>query len=73
MFKPSNGLGSQTWVRLGVFLELSSPSANLSKAQVSEGWSSNITTEVPGTSLMAVAGLPSVPTEASPVRAEVLV
>ena len=60
-------------MRVGVFLELSSPSANLLKARVSEGWSSDITTEVPRTSSMAIAGLPSVPTEASPARAEVLV
>ena len=59
-------------MRVGVLLELSSPLANLSKAQTSKG-SSNITTEVPGASLMAVAGLPSVPTEASPARVEFLV
>ena len=57
MSEPSNGLGSQTRARVGVLLKLSSPSANLLKAWGSEGWSSDITMEVPGTFLMAVAGL----------------
>ena len=49
---------------------LSSPLANLLKAWASEGRLSDITTGVPGVSGMVVTGLPSVLTEASPVRAE---
>ena len=57
-------------MKVGVLLALSSPSANLSKAQVSEGWSSDITTEVLGASLIVVTGLPSVSAGASPARVE---
>ena len=57
-------------VRVGVLLALSRPSANLSKAWVSEGWSLDITTEVLGASSIAVTGSPSVSTGASPARAE---
>ena len=70
MSKPSNGSGSQTWAKVGVLLVLSSPSANLSKAWASEGWSLDITTEVLGASSIVVTGLPSVLAGASLVRAE---
>ena len=69
MSEPSNGSGSRTWARVNVLLELSSLSANLSKAQVSEGWSSDITTEVLGASSIVMTGLPSVSTRALPARA----
>ena len=70
MSKLSNGSGSQTQAKVGVLLTLSSLSANLSKAWASEGWSSDITTEVLGASSIMVTGLPSVSAGALPARAE---
>ena len=57
-------------MKVGVLLALSSPSASLSKAQESEGWSSDIMTEVLGASSIVVTGSPSVSTGASPARVE---
>ena len=45
--------------------------ANLLKPQAREGWSSDITMEVLGASLMAVTGSPPVSTGALPARAEI--
>ena len=67
---PSNGSGSRTQAKVGVLLVSSSPSANRLKARASTGWSSDITTEVLGESLIVVTGSPSVSAGASPARAE---
>ena len=48
MSETSNGSGSQTQAKVGVLMALSSPLANLLKAQASKGWSSDIMTEVLG-------------------------
>ena len=70
MSEPSNGSGCQTLERVSVLLALSSPLANLSKARASEGWSSDIMTEILGASSIPVIGSPSVSTGALPARPE---
>ena len=65
-----NGSGSWTQAKVGVLLILSSPLANLLKARTSAGWSSDITMEVLGASLIAVMGSPSMSAVAWLVRAE---
>ena len=70
MSNPSNGLGSWTRAKVRVLLVLSSLSANQLKARASEGWSSDIMTEVLGESLIAVMGSPLVSVGVSPTSAE---
>ena len=66
MSEPLNGSGSQTQAKVSILLVLSSPSANLLKAQVSAGWSLDITTEVLEDSSITVTGSPLVSAGVSP-------